>query len=87
LSLSDGGINANYDRGYQVQVCSPDAGTERFALIGNDGQRLKLDASGNAQAACLVRQACGKSYIPIMVTGEKYGHTVRVDSISLIDRP
>ena len=87
VSFIDGSPLVNSDRGYQIRVCSPDAGTTKFALIDNDGQRLKLDASGNAEAACLVRQAGGKSYRPIMVTGEKNDHTVMVDSISPIDTP
>jgi hypothetical protein len=83
----DGGINANYDRGYQLRVCRPDADTASFALIDNDGQRLNLDASGNAMAADIVRQTGWKPYLHIEVTGEKIDRTVTVESISVIDTP
>ena len=87
ISPFDASISVNNDRGYQVRVCRPDASTTRFALIDNDGQNLKLDASGNAKAADLIRQTGKKSYLLIMVTGEKNEHTVKVDSISLMDTP
>jgi hypothetical protein len=83
----DGSINVNSDRGYQIRACRPDIGTTSFALVGDDGRRLKLDTSGNARAANLIQQTGKKDYTLITVTGEKIGDTLKVDSISLIDAP
>jgi hypothetical protein len=78
-------FNVNHDRGFEIRACRPSARTKSFAVVDSDGQSFKLDPSGNAKAAELVRQAGKKSRLDVMVTGEKHKDTVRVNSISLIE--
>jgi hypothetical protein len=67
----------------EVRYCRPNAKTKSFAVVDQDGLSFNLDASGNAKAAELVRSAGKKSVGGVMVTGEKAGNTLKVDSISI----
>jgi hypothetical protein len=71
-----------HDQAMDVRLCRPTARTKTFAIVQGDWLRLKLDSSINAQAAELVRNADKKSYLGVLVTGEKNKDTVKVETIS-----
>ena len=70
------------DRGYEIQYCSPTRKTKRFAIVGPEGERLKLDDAGNTKAADLVRSAKKRTPFAVTVTGVRAGNRVQVDSIT-----
>jgi hypothetical protein len=72
----------NRDRGAEVRYCAPNVKTKSFAVVGQDGQTVKFDASGNVKAAELVRQTGKKTFWPVKVTGQLQQGKVIVDSIS-----
>jgi hypothetical protein len=82
VSPFDPDIDTDRDRGSEVQFCRPSLKTKTFAIVDYDGQSVDLDASGNAKAADLVKQAPSKSPIAVTVTGQKHGKVVAVDSIT-----
>lgn len=71
------------DRDWEVRYCSPNGKTKSFTLVDHDGINFRLDASGNARAAELLRGTRKKSLLEVTVTGEKNKNAIRVDSISL----
>jgi hypothetical protein len=70
------------DRNYEIRYCSPTQKTKLFAIVGQDGQRLKFDPAGNAKAAELVRNVTKKHVFAVAVSGEMVGKAIKVDSIS-----
>ncbi len=72
----------SHDQAMDVRLCHPTARTKAFAIVQQDWLRLKLDSSVNAQAADLVRKAGKKTYVGVVVTGEKNKDTVKVETIS-----
>jgi len=72
------------DGNREIRYCSPSAKTKIFAIVPPVGPSLKLDSSGNAKAAELVRKAGRKSRLDIAVTGEMKQNTIQVDSISIV---
>jgi hypothetical protein len=73
---------ADSDIGYEIRYCSPSRKTKFFAIVGEYGDRLKFDASGNAKAAALVQNLRKPHQIEVAVSGEMSGKAIRVDSIS-----
>ena len=78
----DTNIDTDRDRGSEVYFCRPTPKTKTFTIVDYDGQSVDLDASGNAKAADLVRQAPAKSVIAVTIAGQKHGKIVSVDSIT-----
>lgn len=78
--------NVDRDRNLEIRYCSPNAKTKSFAVVQEDGSRLRFDSAGNAKAAELVSKAISKtgkkSLLMVVVTGELQGKTIRLDSIS-----
>ena len=71
------------DQNQEVRLCSPGAKTKSFAVVQHDGVSFKLDSTGNAKAAEIVRNTAKKSRLAVVVSGEMNGNTIQVDSISL----
>ena len=71
------------DREWEIRFCSPNAKTKTFTLVDHDGIDFRLDASGNARAAELLRGTRKKFLLEVTVTGEKNKNAIRVDSISV----
>lgn len=71
------------DRASEVHYCAPNGKTKSFAVVTIDGETLTLDPAGNSKAAELVRTAGKKSSYYVQVTGEKKGHDITTESISL----
>lgn len=76
-------IYVDRDTNSEIRYCRPKTKTKVFAVIEPDNSTLKLDAGGNAKAADLVRTAGKSPRLRVIVTGEKSGDTVKVDSIML----
>jgi len=69
------------DQAMDVRLCHPTLRTKTFAIVQADWLRLKLDSSVNAEAAELVR-ANKKSYLGVVITGERNKDIVQVQSIA-----
>jgi len=85
VNPTDTSIFVDRDQNQELRLCSPGAKTKSFAVVQHDGASFKLDPAGNAKAAEIVRNTAKKSRLPVVVTGEMSGNTIRVDSIS-VDR-
>jgi hypothetical protein len=72
------------DRDLEVRYCSANARTKSFTVVQPDGQSLKLDSTGNAQAAEIVRKGNQKLIFVVDVTGKERDHLIKVDSISML---
>jgi hypothetical protein len=69
-----------------ASACTPTRSTTTFGIETPDGQMMRLDSTGNAKAAEMVRSANMSNEtngIPVMVTGTQEGHTLRVESIQI----
>src|SRR6516162_1746698 len=76
----ESGVDAARDRNYEVRYCRANERTKSFTVVQQDGQSFKLDATGDAQAAQIVRNGNKKYIFVVAVTGEKTDHVVKVDS-------
>jgi hypothetical protein len=72
------------DRGYEVRYCSPSPKTRVFAIVPPSGERLKLDAVGNARAEELMRSIGKKSMVWVTATGGLSGQTLEVNSLTAL---
>jgi len=63
--------------------CAATATTSAFAIQTADGKVFKLDASGNAKAATILRGNPDSKEPSVTVSGSMDGQTVKVDSIDL----
>jgi len=70
------------DMNLELRQCSPTAKTRDFALVLRDWSSLKLDSSGNAKAAQVIRNSAKKTPVAVTVSGEQTVHTLKVSSIS-----
>ena len=77
-------IYVDRDTNSEIRYCTPGAKAKVFGMIEPEGATFQFDAGGNAKAAELVRSVGKKSRIRVVVTGEKSGDTIKVDSVSLI---
>jgi hypothetical protein len=71
------------DTNAEIRYCAPKAKTKVFGVVQQDGATIKLDASGNAKAADLIRKAGKLRRVEVVVNGEMLKDTVQVDSIEL----
>jgi hypothetical protein len=74
------------DRDYQIRYCSPKTKTKKFGIVLDDWTRLMLNPAGNSKVVELVKKTGRKSPFPVVVTGERGGEMIRVDSISIRPR-
>lgn len=70
------------DIGSEIRYCAPTHKTKYFAIVGEYGTRLKLNDTGNAKAAELVRNVNKRQMLQVAVTGQMVGKEIKVDSIS-----
>ena len=71
------------DRGAEIVYCTPTLKTKSFAVVILDsGISFKLDPSGDAKAAELVREIGRHPHFMVDVSGEMSKHTIKVDSIT-----
>jgi hypothetical protein len=71
------------DRNMELRFCTPRDKTKLFSIVLPDGTSFRLDASGNAKAADLIRGRKAKTALPVSVTGEVRDKSIQVSSISL----
>jgi hypothetical protein len=76
--------DTNHDRDYEIRACVPSSKTKTFEIVDRNGQSLKLDATGAAQAAELLKQPGAKRPFQVTVTGSRSGDTFKTDSISVL---
>ena len=69
--------------GQATNACEPTGTTAAFGIQLSDGKVLKLDATGNAKAAEVVKNSNNKSGLMATVTGSLDGQTVKVESIDI----
>lgn len=82
-SPSDTETNVDRDRDMEIRYCRPKLKTKAFALVDFNGQSVKLDPTGNAKAAELVRSApTGTKQFYVTATGELNKDTLKLNSIS-----
>jgi hypothetical protein len=74
------------DTDQEIRVCSPNARTKSFSIVGDDGFGLRLDPAGNAKAAEIVQQTGKKNRLEVTVTGETSKDAIEVDSLALVER-
>src|SRR5215467_15842767 len=73
-NISPWTLDASRDRNYEVQYCRANARAKSFTVVQPDGQSFKLDATGNAKAAEIVRKGNQKLIFVVHVTGSVRGH-------------
>ncbi len=65
--------------------CAPTRSTSTFGIVMSDGRMLRLDSTGNANAAEMVhggsRSTADSNGIPVTITGTRDGRTVKVENI------
>jgi len=83
-NISPWALDASRDRNYEVQYCRANARTKSFTVVQPDGQSFKLDSTGNAKAAEIVRNGDPTFTFVVYVTGEESDHSIKVDSIWLL---
>jgi hypothetical protein len=76
-------IYVDRDGNREIRYCAPKAKTKLFAIVPPVGPALRLDSTGNAKAAELVRLTGKKSHWAVAVTGEINRDTIQVGSISV----
>jgi hypothetical protein len=70
-------------------ACAPGRSTTNFAVRTQEGRVLKLDATGNAKAAEMMRISESSKVndgILVILSGTQEGRVVRVESIELQDQ-
>jgi hypothetical protein len=80
----ESGLDVSRDRNFEVRYCRANAGTKFFTVVQPDGQSFRLDSTGNAKAAEIVRNGNRKFIFVVDVTGEVRNHLIKVDSISML---
>ena len=80
----ESGLDASRDRNFEVRYCRANARTKSFTVVQPDGQSFKLDSTGNAKAAEIVRKGNPKFIFVVDVTGKVHDHLIKVDSISML---
>jgi hypothetical protein len=85
INPHDTEMYVNRDKEWDIRRCAPRAKTSSFTMVPLNGMEpFRLDPSGNARAAELVRKAGGAKFVTVDVIGTPMPKkTVRVDSISL----
>jgi hypothetical protein len=54
-----------------------------FGIVTTDGVFLKLDVTGNEQARAALKAAQKKDHLPVTVTGNRDGETIKVTSLTI----
>jgi hypothetical protein len=74
-------IKANPDA--HSRSCALQCRAGGYGILTSDGAFLKLDASGNEQAAAALEHSSQKDHLRVTVTGERQGSTIKVQSLKL----
>lgn len=63
--------------------CALTCAKSGFGILDKDGNYLKFDAKGNAEATKLLQNSTQKDHLRVSVTGEKQGDTIQVKSLKM----
>jgi hypothetical protein len=63
--------------------CAMACAKSGFGIVDKDGNYLKFDANGNAEAVKLLQGTTKKDHLRVSVTGEKQGDTIHVQSLKM----
>jgi hypothetical protein len=63
--------------------CALTCAKSGFGIFDKDGNYLKFDANGNAQAMKLLQNSTKKDHLRVNVTGEKQGDIIQVQSLKM----
>ena len=63
--------------------CAMACAKSGFGIVDKDGNYLKFDANGNAEAVKLLQRSTKKDHLRVSVTGEKQGDTIHVQSLKM----
>jgi len=63
--------------------CAMACAKSGFGIVDKDGNYLKFDAKGNAEAAKLLQSTTKKDHLRVSVVGEKQGNTIQVQSLKM----
>ena len=80
-------LAASRDIGSDIRYGSVNAKTKAFGVTQNDGSSLESDPSGSQKAAELIQATGKKSMSVVTVSGTATQNTVKVNSISLANKP
>jgi len=63
--------------------CAMACAKSGFGIVDKDGNYLKFDANGNAEAVKQLQSTTKKDHLRVSVTGEKQGDTIHVQSLKM----
>jgi hypothetical protein len=66
-----------------TRACALACANGGFGIVDKDGNYLKFDAKGNAEALKLLQATTKKDHIRVNVTGEKDGDVIHVQSVKM----
>jgi hypothetical protein len=66
-----------------TRACALACAKGGFGIVDKDGNYLKFDAKGNAEALKLLQATTKKDHIRVNVTGEKDGDVIHVQSVKM----
>lgn len=63
--------------------CALTCAKSGFGILDKDGNYLKFDEKGNAEATKLLRNSTKRDHLRVSVTGEKQGDVIQVKSLKM----
>jgi hypothetical protein len=74
---------AKADPDSHTRECALTCAKSGFGILDKDGNYLKFDAKGNAEALKLLQNTAKKDHLRVNVTGEKQGNIIEVQSLRM----
>ena len=74
---------AKADPDAHTRDCALTCAKSGFGILDKDGNYLKFDAKGNAEAMQLLQSTAKKDHLRVNVTGEKQGDIIQVQSLKM----
>jgi hypothetical protein len=74
---------AKADPDSHTRSCALSCAKSGFGIVDKDGNYLKFDAKGNAEAIKLLQSSDKKDHLRVNVTGEKQGDVIQVQSLNM----
>ena len=74
---------AKADPDAHTRDCALTCAKSGFGILDKDGNYLKFDAKGNAEAMKLLQSTTKKDHLRVNVTGEKQGDIIQVESLKM----
>ena len=66
-----------------TKACALGCAKSGFGIVDKDGNYLKFDANGNAQAMKLLQSTNKQDHIRVDVSGKKDGNVIHVQSVKM----